>query len=901
MTPRELWIRLTTWGRRDRLEAEVSAELDAHVELLARDLEREGMPAKEALDAARRQVGHTSGQREATRDAWGFPAVDTVLNDIRYAARGLLRSPGFTVAAVLTLALGIGANAAMFAVIDRLMFRPLPYLRDPGSVSGVYLQVSPYGRRTTIMSVPYTRYLDLASTSRSFSEHAAVSEWRLAVGTGEETRVRKVAGVSASLFGMFEARPAIGRFFGPADDEPPLGSEVAILSYGYWQAGFGGRDVLGQRLRIGLLTYTIIGVAPPGFIGASVGRAPELFVPITTIPATMAEWARDTYYADYRWDWVQMLVRRKPGVSKEVAAIDLSEGYRRSRAKQRTQNPRVLPDSISHPIGMLGSVHPAAAPDAGMESRMLLWISGVAVIVLLIACANVANLMLARVLRRRREVAVRLALGVSRARLAFLFVAEGLVLAGTGIVVALIIAQLTGTGVRAMLLPEGTPFNLAKDPRTLAVAAACAVLAALLTVAAPMSLARSANLTSGLKAGARDGGYRASKLRASLLVVQGALSVALLVGAALFVRSLDNVLAIPLGFDVSTVLDVYPDFRGSAPDSAGAVAIRRRLLATAQAIPGVEAATRINSGLFATNTANLRVPGIDSVEKLGRFNFQLTSPDYFRVMRTRILRGRAFDARDGEGSARAVIVSQAMGRALWPGKDALGQCLYFSFVDTKGEVPCATVVGIAEDAAHQRLLDDRRFVYYLPVEQIDPRGASDIYVRMTGDDVDASIERVRKAMQAAMPGDGFVVVSPVQKRVDDSRRAWRLGATLFLAFGGLAMIVAAVGLYGVIGYDVTQRMHELGVRIALGATSGRILSLVLRGAMATTLAGVMIGLSMALAGSRWLQPLLFQQSARDPRVYAAVGGIMILVAVVASAIPAWRAARADPNRALRAD
>ena len=901
MTLAEIWNRLTTWTKRDRLEAEVSAELESHAEMLARDLEKDGLSPAEARAAARRQLGHTSTQREATRDAWGFPAIDTVMQDVRYAARGLLRSPGFTIAAVLTLGLGIGGNAAMFAVIDRLMFRPLPYLKDPGSVNGIYLQVSPYGRRTTIMTVPYTRYVDITSSTRSFSEYAAVSEWRLAVGTGEETRVRKVAGVAASMFGMFEARPVLGRFFGPAEDRVPVGEPVAVLSHAYWQTGFGGRDVLGERLRIGLLDYTIIGVAPKGFVGASGGRSPELFVPVTTIPATMSPWARDSYFSDYRWDWVQVIVRRKPGVSEELASVELTEAYRRSRAKQREQNPRVLPDSVSNPIGLVGSVRSAAAPDAGPESRMLLWITGVAGIVLLIAAANVANLMLARVLRRRREVAVRLALGVSKSRLAFQFIAEGLVLATAGIVVAIVIAQLLGIGVRAMLLPDGSPFNLLKDPRTIAVALGCALVAVVLTIAAPLSLARNANLTAGLKAGARDGGYRASRLKTSLLVVQGALSVSLLVGALLFVRSLDRVLSIPLGFDVSTVLDVFPDFRGSTTDSATAVAVRRRLLTTAQAIPGVEAAARINSALFATNTGNLRVPGIDSVEKFGRFNFQLTTPDYFRVMRTRILRGRAFDARDGEGSARSAIVSNAMARTLWPGKDALGQCLYFSFASAIGNAPCATVVGIAEDVAGQRLLDEQRFMYYLPAEQIDPRGASSIYLRMSEGDIDSQIERVRKAMQAAMPGDGFVVVTPVQKRVDDSRRAWRLGATLFVAFGGLAMIVAAVGLYGVIGYDVAQRMHELGVRIALGASSGRILSLVLRGALVTTLAGVTIGLAIALGGSRWLEPLLYQQSARDPVVYASVGIVVLIVAGAAAAVPAWRASRADPNRALRAD
>jgi predicted permease len=901
MTSRELWTRLTTWRHRDRLAAEVAAELEAHVAALARDYEKEGLPATAARARARRQVGNTTSQREATRDAWGFPAIDTVLHDLRYAARGLRRTPGFTAAAVLTLALGIGANAAMFGVIDRLMFRPLPYMRDPGQVSAVYLQVTPNGRRTTIMTVPYLRYMDLARGTTAFSEYAGVSEWRLAVGTGPETRVRKVAGVSASLFGMFEARPVAGRFFGPAEDVTPIGAQVAVLSHGYWHSGFGGGDVLGRHLRVGLLDYTIIGVAPAGFVGAASGRAPEIFVPITTIPATMGPWARDSYYREYRWDWVEMIARRRPDVSVEVANADLTEAYRKSRATQREQNPRVLPDSEAHPMGMLGSVRPAAAPDAGLESRILIWVAGVAAMVLLIACANVANLMLARALRRRREIAVRLALGVSRSRLAVQFVMESAVVAAAGTIAALVIAQLLGAGIRAMLLPEGTPWNLFDDPRTLAVALACAVVTVLLTVAAPLSLARSANLTSGLKAGAREGGYRASRLRTALLVVQGALSVSLLVGASLFVRSLDNVLAIPLGFDASTVIDIYPDFRGAASDSASAVAARRRLLLAAQSIPGVEAATRVNSGLFATNTGNLRVPGIDSVEKIGRFNYQLVSPDYFKVMRTRILRGRALDSRDVEGAARSAVVSQAMARALWPTRDALGQCLYFSPGDARADPPCTTIVGIAEDAASQRLLDDRRFAYYLPVEQIDPRGASTIYVRLASDDMDRDLERVRAAMQAAMPGDGFVVVTPLQATVDDGRRPWRLGATLFLAFGGLAVVVAAVGLYGVIGYDVTQRMHELGVRIVLGATGGRIVSLVLRGTAFTTGVAVVIGLGIALAGSRWVQPLLFGQSARDPVVYAAVAGGMILVAALASAVPAWRAARADPNQALRTE
>lgn len=900
MRPAELLTRLVTWARRDRLEAQVDEELTSHVELLARDLQADGLSADAALAEAKRRVGHSLAQREASRDAWGFPGIDALIQDVRFAIRGLRRSPGFTIAAVVTLGLGIGANAAMFAVIDRLMFRPLPYLRDPGDVGAVYLQITPQGNRRIYSTIPYTRYLDLVANTHTIAEYAAVSEWRLAVGTGDATRIRKVAGISASTWSMFTARPVIGRFFGPADDALPLGNQVAVLSHAYWRSAFGGSDVIGRRIKIGILEYSIIGVAPSGFVGASGGGPPEIFVPITTIPATMGPWAKDTYYRDYRWDWTDVLVRPKPGVSKAVAAADLGEAYRRSRAKQRELVPTVLPDSVAHPSAIVGSVRPAAGPDAGMESRILLWVAGVAVIVLLIASANVANLVLARTLGRRREIALRIALGVSRARLAFQFVSESLVLAALGIVAAIVVAQFVGTGVRAMLLPEGTPFNLADDPRTLAVAIACASIAVLITVVAPMSIARSANLVGGLKVGARDGGTRSVRLRSMLLVVQGALSVALLVGAALFVRSLQNVLAIPLGFDLSQVVDVYPDFRGAKLDSGESVAIRRRLLATAQAIPGVTAATRVNSPVFATNTAQLRVIGIDSVEKLGRFNIQLASPDYFKVMGTRILRGRSFTSGDVDGAARVAIVSQSMAKKLWPDRDALGQCLFVAW-EASPKTPCSQVVGVAEDVAAQRLMDEERLMYYVPVEQMDAAGASSINVRLSGNEVAAGVERVRAAMQAVMPGDGFVVVTALQRRVDEQRRAWRLGATLFLAFGGLAAIVAAVGLYGVTAYNVAQRMHELGVRIALGAGSARIMGMVLRAALATTGIAIAIGLAMALVGSRWLEPLLYRQSPRDPLVYAGVALGMIAVTIAAASVPARRAMRADPNRALRAD
>ncbi len=900
---RELVGRVAFWTRRDALSRELADEMQSHLELLARDYEHGGMSSAEALSAARRKLGNVGQLRESSRAYWGFPTLEAAFLDFRYALRGLARSPAFTATVVITLGLGIGANAAMFAVIDRLMFRPFPMMRDPGQVNRVYLQTTYQGRQNTSTVFPYTRYLDLKRATSAFSRYAAMSEWRLPVGTGAATRIRKVAGVSASFWSFFDAPAVTGRYFAAAEDSTPEGALVAVLSYEFWRSGFNGRDVVGAQLRIGTLTYTLIGVAPAGFVGTVRGRPPEIFVPITTIPANIDRSNRNTYTTDYRWDWTEVMLRRKASVTAAFATSDLTRAYILSRNAARVINPRVLPDSIAHPRAIAGPLKSAAGPDPGMEAKVLLWVAGVAGIVLLIACANVANLMFARVLRRRREIAVRLALGVSRHRLIAQFVVEGLLLASLGCMVGVGVAQWGGLAIRQLLLPEGSSFDLRTDWRTLGAAAACAVGAALLTAVGPAIFATRADLAATLKAGAREGTYHRSSTRSALLILQAALSVVLLVGAALFVHSLNNVRALPLGYDATSVLEVRPDFRGLELDSAARATTRRRLLATAQAIPGVESAARVNSMLFGTNTADLRVPGIDSVARLGRFNFQLSTGDYFKVMRTRILRGRAFDESDREGAPPVTVVSASMGRALWPGKDPIGQCITVTFVFSAAAPtsPCITVIGIAEDAAQQSITDTQRFMYYLPVDQIDPAWTSTVLVRMNGRDVSADIERVRRIMQAAMPGDGFVTVRPLEELVDDQQRSWRLGATMFVAFGVLALVVAAVGLYGVIGYNVAQRMHEIGVRIALGAQRRDVLRLVLGQALTFVGAGVAIGLGLALLAARWLQPLLFQQSARDPITFAGVGAIMIAVAIAASAGPALRASGADPNSALRSD
>ncbi|MCC6242507.1 MAG: ABC transporter permease [Gemmatimonadaceae bacterium] len=904
MTWRELVGRLAAWRRRDTLARELDADLQAHLDLLARDHEAAGLSSVEARQAARRQLGNLTTLREESRSYWGFPLVEAVWRDLRYAARGLIRSPGFTLTAVLTIGLGIGANAAMFSVIDQLMFRPFPYLRDAGTVRRVYTQTDYQERRNTNHRFPYTRYLDLTANVPAIADAAAMSEHSVAVGTGDASRLRSIAAVSASFFRFFDAPPAMGRYFTADEDHTPVGEFVAVLTFATWQNDFGGDlSIVGKTLKIGAHQHVIIGVAPPNFVGAAPGRAPDIFVPITSVPINIERSNADTYWTDYNWDWTEVLVRLKAGVDETSANAALTTALLRSRANARALNPRVLPDSLVHPRVVLGAIKSAAGPEPSAEAKVLLWVMGVAAIVLAIACASVANLQLARVMRRRHELTLRLALGVSPAQLSAQLLTENLLLACLACVAGLAVAQWTGTAIRALLLGDAKALSLTDDLRTLSLAVGCAVVSTLLVSAGPLLLARRTDLVTMLKGGVRDGGARRSTLQAALLAMQVAFSVVLLVGAGLFVRSFAKVRAVPLGFDVRPVIEVTANLRGQDMSADQRIALRNRLLGAAQALPGVEAVTAVNSRLFGTNTGWLQVPGIDSVAALGRFSFQVTTPSYFDVMRTPIVRGRGFDDSDRLGTPRVAVVSSSMADVLWPHENPLGKCLQVAFGPqppaTYGE--CTTVIGVAQNSAQVNIADDPRFMYYMPVAQQEGWALLTLLVRGKGRNVNAMIEPVRRALTAAMPGDGLVVVRPLQELVDAQMRSWRVGAMLFLAFGGLAFVVAIIGLYGVISDGVAGRRHELGVRVALGASTYDVIRLVVADGVRLAVIGSTIGVVIAFGAARWVQPLLFGQSATDLRVYAAVALLMLLVAIIASLLPARRAALVDPTQALRAE
>ena len=404
------------------------------------------------------------------------------------------------------------------------------------------------------------------------------------------------------------------------------------------------------------------------------------------------------------------------------------------------------------------------------------------------------------------------------------------------------------------------------------------------------------DLAAALKSGTREGTYQRSRARTALVIVQGALSTALLVAAGLFVRSFANVRAMPLGYDVDHTLVVEVNLRGMKMPNDQQKTLMRRLTDEAANVPGVRGATQMLSIPFASfEHTGLSVPGIDSVQRLGPFELQVVSPGYFRTAGTRILAGRPIDSTDRTGSPLSIVVSTEMARRLWPGQNALGKCVKVG-VDT---MPCSTVVGVAENIMLHGISHHAEANYYLAADQLD-RPTHGLYVRVSGRDADY-VEPVRRHLQSVMPGVSYVTVDPFADIVGSAEQSWQIGATMFAALGVLALALAAIGIYSVIAYNVTQRTHEIGVRIALGARLTNLTGLVLRDGLRLGVIAMAIGIGLALIAARWLSPLLFDESPRDPVVVLVVAGVLVGVTCLASAIPAARAARVDPNEALRAD
>lgn len=891
--------------RRDVVDEDIEAEIALHLELRVRQLEAEGLSPAQARLEARRRFGALPAARRALRatahrreDAMRIREwFDGWRQDLRYALRGLGRERAFTAFVVITLALGIGANAAMFGVVDRLLLRGPDHVRDPGRVMRLQATFhrAPVGAYTTD-TFGYVTYAHLKEAGHDFAGVAASSSpSTVMLGRGAEAHPIEEAPATADFFSLLGVDAYRGRFFSTAEDSPSGAQKVVVLGYGLWQRMFGGSDAaIGRTVVLNGYPYVVVGVAPRGFTGTQLTPV-DAWTPLNLQHPT-PDWTT-TWYAQ----WLRVFVRLKPGVTREEASADATTAHRSTYRGT---------DSTIATARMF--VAPLGANSDGTtttEAAVSKWLVGVALVVLLIACANVTNLQLARVMRRRREVAVRLALGVGRARLLRLLLTEGLLLACGGAAMSVAVAVGIAGLIRRVLLPQVQWTSSPVDGRVLAATLAAGVLAGVVVGLIPAWRASRANLTDDLKAGAREGGARHSRIRTGLTIAQAALSTMLLVGAGLFVLSVRRVRDVDLGLQPDRVLVVGIPVPGSdsRPTLASITAEQKRqhslyrnLLPRLRALPGVaDASLDIGLPFHTAYGVDLRVPGRDSIPELpgGGPYISAVSDGYFATMGTRVLQGRTFTPDDREGSEPVAIVSRTMARTLWPDESALGHCLITG--ENAGN-RCSRVVGVVADMHRYQIAEAPAMQYYVPFGQESGIGGTYILVRSVASP-SAIAEPVRRLLSTAVPGAPYITTQVLEDAITPQYRSFDLGAAIFSLCGLLALVVAAVGLYSVMSYLVAQRRHEFGVRIALGARSTDMRRLVLGGGLTVAVAGVALGIGGALAAGRFLQPLLFETSAHDPLVYTIVGLTLVVIAALASLGPALRAERVDPLDALRTE
>src|SRR5437867_2834482 len=803
-----------------------------------------------------------------------------MLQDLRYALRTFARSPALVAAAVVCLALGIGANATIFGVVDTLLFRAPPHIKDPGRVVRLYVRrnLPPFGATTSSIT-GYPLYTSIRDGAGAFNGLAAFTyRQRASLGRGAEAKRVDLVLASATFFPLLGVRPALGRFF-TADEDRPSGPAIVVLSFGFWRSAFGGDSaVIGRQLQLGRGSYTVIGVAPERFTGVELQNV-DVWAPIATAtPEVMGPsyMNRGSYF-------LQIIGR-------------LGSGGGATAAYQATLVLRaddVYSGRDSNAVVVLGPVQHARGPEMSKDARVSIWLAAVAVIVLLIASANVANLLLARSLQRQREVAIRLALGAGRWRLTRQVLTESLVLAIAGGIAALFVTLWAGPLIRVFLLSVIPTFTEPLDARVIAFTAAMALLTGILTGAVPAWQLARRDLTPALKAGAGEGRHQRSALRSALLVAQVALTVVLIVGAGLFTRSLRNVEGQNFGFDPARTLPVTIDLRAAGYTPAQMNAVHVQILARLEALPGIEAAAATVAHPLGYATAvSVSVPGRDSIPQLsgGGPYFQQVTPGYFAAIGTPV-RGRAFTAADRAGSV--AIVNETMARVLWPGETAIGKCFVAG-----DEKTCAEVIGVVPDARRFQAVEDATMHFYVPFSANSNGYITALVVRAHIRPEDL-IGPVRSAIQETAPNLPFASVTPLADLLAPSIRPWRLGSAMFAGFALLALVLSAVGLYGVLASVVTQRTHEMGVRVAMGAQRWDVQRLMVSHGVRVAAAGAVLGALAGLVAGRVLSSLLYGVSPRDPLVLVVAALVPVVVAAAASYLPARRASRVDPVVALR--
>lgn len=887
-----------------RIDREINDEIDHHFEEAVRDYRRAGLDEEAARERARIRFGDERAYKEALRTIDGGRArmrervelLDEVARTASFAWRSVRRSPGFTISVVSILALGIGANAVMFGVVDRLLLSPPQHIVDHDDVRLIHVRRIGFNGDIFLGgTITYPDLLDLEEVD-AFSSVAGYTEaGEMTVGRGPTASRARVATAEAELFPLLGVEPFIGRFFG--EDEDRLGaSPTAVLAHEYWERETGSdASAIGRAIDVGQGSYTVIGVAPPGFTGATL-QPVDIWLPLTVRQSL----ENGDFWIDSRGSyWVHAVARLAPGSTVEGAQAEATAAHRAGRA-QMIEEDRYDPGAEM----LVSPVIAARGPSASDESLVAGWLAGVSLVVLLIACFNVANLLLARAVRRQRETAVRLTLGVGRGKLLLDTIAESLLLAGLGAVAAVLVARFLGGGIHQVLLPDVSFVDAGVRVRLLAFTAVATVAVGLVTGLIPAIQSIRTELAGALRSAGRTASSVGSRARAGLLLGQAALSVVLLVGAGLFVRSLHNAQALDLGFDADRVAVVSLEWNETLPTDER-TRIYRDVRDRIRRLPDVQVAGLTYTVPFRSSISlgHPRVPGLDSIPRHpnGGPYVNKVGAEYFEAMGLTIVQGRGIEADDdGAGAPPVAVVSESMARAIWPQEGALGRCMILG--DDPG-APCTQVVGVVENHRRQALVeDDPHFLYYVNQAHPEFQGPPQaLMIRVSTGDPRTAVDRIRNEARSASSLIRFVNADAMSDYIEPQMRSWKLGAAMFSAFGVLALIVAAWGLYSTLVFDVALRTREIGIRSALGADRRVILRMILRRALWLVSVGTAVGLALAASTAGFIEPLLFRMSARDPAVYGFVVAMLLSVAAVAGSVPALRATRVDAREALQAE
>ena len=822
--------------------------------------------------------------------AGGLGIVMQAFSDVKLAWRSLWRSPGFALAVILTLGIALGANGAMFGIADRLLFSDPEHIVAPDRIRRVLVSRFNLGAlapRRPMMS--YGAFTDIRDRTRSFSHVAASADAELSLGSGANARAVATVYASGQYFPMLGVRPERGRFFTEDDDRLPSGSPVAVISHRLWQSAFGGvGSVVGTRIRLNESPFEIIGVAPAGFTGTGLSPV-DIWLPMATM--TTLEGMQPGWDQNRGGQYLETFVRLKPGVTRAAADADVSRAYQLGHANQGEFNAKA--------VSSLGALVAGRESDsASTDGRVAAWLFFMALVLLVIACANVANLMLARGISRRSEFAVRRALGAGENRLARQLLTEAMLVTASGLVTGLALMRWGGALARSVLLPGVEWSASPATARVLMLTVVCTIVAAIGAALLPLWSATRADLSQALRAGARNVTSRPLFALQAFLLVQTTLATTLLIAGGLFVRSLDAVRNLDLGFQPRGVMYVRPNLPERS--TSGIPRLHQEAIRRLTALPDVQAAGLMHGGPFLNNIAmRVRAPGIDSMPRLaggGPYYFTGTV-GILDALGVRLLRGRLWTEANLDSAAQpTVIITKQMADAVWPGQDPLQQCLIVANRD------CAPVIGVIADFRRQNLREPPFMALFWPmgVGGDQPPPSPQMLVRMRGD-LRGAERLIRRVLLDIEPNQPYTTIVPYESFIDPRARSWRLGASVLSAFGALSLLLAAVGVYAVLSYVVASRTKEIGVRAALGASPAAVMRTVVFRGLLASVAGAASGSALALAMGPRVEGLLFNTSARDPVAFGTAIGAVLMISLVATVFPGVRASRVDPLIALRAE